>query len=65
MSTPLGPQLVGENEKTLNALLRRILEHTGLSEAQRVTLRLAGQLDGRQCQRRRPGRDARRPGTFQ
>ncbi len=45
MSTPFGPQLIGETEKTLNALLRRFLEPAGLSEPQWVTLRLAGQLD--------------------
>jgi hypothetical protein len=31
MSTPFGPQLIGETEKTLNALLRRFLEGTGLT----------------------------------
>jgi hypothetical protein len=46
MSTPFGPQLIGETEKTLNALLRRFLEGTGLTEPQWVTLRLAGALDG-------------------
>jgi hypothetical protein len=46
MSTPFGPQLIGETEKTLNALLRRFLEGTGLSEPQWVTLRLADALDG-------------------
>ena len=46
MSTPFGPQLIGETEKTLNALLRRFLQGTGLSEPQWVTLRLAGGLDG-------------------
>jgi len=45
MSTSFGPQLIGETEKTLNALLRRTLEPTGLTEPQWVTLRLAGQLD--------------------
>jgi hypothetical protein len=45
-TTPLGPQLIGETEKTLNALLRRFLDGTGLSEPQWVTLRLAGLLDG-------------------
>ena len=47
MTTPFGPQLVGETEKTLNALLRRFLEDTGLTEPQWVTLRLADQLDGK------------------
>ena len=46
MSTPFGPQLIGETEKTLNTILRRILEATGLTEPEWVTLRLAGQLDG-------------------
>jgi hypothetical protein len=46
MSTPFGPQLIGETEKTLNALLRRFLQGTGLTEPQWVTLRLAGMLDG-------------------
>ena len=46
MSTPFGPQLIGETEKTLNALLRRFLEGTGLTEPQWVTLRLADLLDG-------------------
>jgi hypothetical protein len=46
MSTPFGPQLIGETEKTLNVLLHRFLEPTGLTEAQWVTLRLAAQLDG-------------------
>jgi hypothetical protein len=46
MSTPFGPQLIGETEKTLNALLRRFLVGTGLTEPQWVALRLAGALDG-------------------
>ena len=46
MSTPFGPQLIGETEKTLNALLLRFLDGTGLDEPQWVTLRLAGLLDG-------------------
>jgi len=46
MSAPFGPQLIGETEKTLNALLRRFLEGTGLNESQWVTLRLADRLDG-------------------
>ena len=44
MTTPFGPQLIGETEKTLNAILRRVLQGTGLSEPQWVTLRLADQL---------------------
>src|SRR5262245_57861875 len=47
MSTPFGPQLIGETEKTLNALLRRFLDGTGLTESQWVTLRVAERLDGR------------------
>jgi len=46
MSTPFGPQLIGETEKTVNALLRRFLQGTGLTEPQWVTLRLADLLDG-------------------
>jgi hypothetical protein len=46
MSTTFGPQLIGETEKTLNALLRLFLEGSGLTESQWVTLRLADQLDG-------------------
>jgi hypothetical protein len=46
MATPFGPQLIGETEKTLNAILSRHLAGTGLSEPQWVTLRLAAQLDG-------------------
>jgi len=46
MPTPFGPRLIGETEKTLNALLRRFLQGTGLTEPQWVTLRLADLLDG-------------------
>ena len=46
MPTPFGPRLIGETEKTLNALLRRFLAGTGLTEPEWVTLRLADQLDG-------------------
>jgi hypothetical protein len=46
MSAPFGPQLIGETEKTLNALLARFLQRTGLTEPQWVTLQLAGMLDG-------------------
>jgi hypothetical protein len=46
MSTPFGPQLIGETEKTLNALLLRYLDGTGLTEPQWVTLRLSDQFDG-------------------
>lgn len=44
MPTTFGPQLIGETEKSLNALLRRFLEGTGLTEPQWVTLRLAQTL---------------------
>jgi hypothetical protein len=46
MSIPFGPQLIGEIEKTLAAVLRQSLEGTRLQEPQWVTLRLAGMLDG-------------------
>jgi hypothetical protein len=46
MSTPFGPRLIGETEKTLNAVLRQFLEGTGLTEPQWVTLRLADLVDG-------------------
>jgi DNA-binding MarR family transcriptional regulator len=46
MATPFGPQLIGETEKTLVALLRRFLDDTELTESQWVTLRVAGLLDG-------------------
>lgn len=45
-TTPFGPQLIGETEKTLNALLARHLDGTGLTEPLWVTLRVATQLDG-------------------
>ncbi|MFN2561035.1 MAG: hypothetical protein ABR571_07050 [Jatrophihabitans sp.] len=45
MTIPFGPQLVGQTEKTLGALLRRALADTGLSEPQWVALRLADQPD--------------------
>jgi hypothetical protein len=46
MTTPFGPRLIGETEKTLNALLYRCLAGTGLTEPQWVTLRLADLLEG-------------------
>ena len=50
MTTPFGPQLIGETEKTLNALLLRHLDAVaqgdGLTEPQWVTLRVANMLDG-------------------
>ena len=47
-----GPQLVGQTEKTLQALLGQALEGTGLDERQWVTLRLADQPDGRPLRER-------------
>lgn len=44
MSTAFGPQLIGETEKALNAILERLLEGTELSESSWVVLRLAEQL---------------------
>lgn len=46
MTASFGPQLLGETEKTLNALLRRSLAGSGLDEEQWVTLRVASQYDG-------------------
>ncbi|MGH3357241.1 MAG: helix-turn-helix domain-containing protein [Nocardioidaceae bacterium] len=46
MTTPFGPRLIGETEKTLSALLLRFLSGSGLREPDWVTLRLAGMLDG-------------------
>jgi hypothetical protein len=50
MTTPFGPQLIGETEKTLNALLLRHLQAVAvddrLTEPQWVTLRVADMLDG-------------------
>lgn len=43
---PFGPMLLGQTEKTLQALLRGTLTDTRLSEPQWVTLRLANMLDG-------------------
>lgn len=44
--TEFGPQLIGQTEKALNAILRRVLAEPGLTEPQWVTLRIAGQYDG-------------------
>ena len=43
MSTPFGPRLIGQTEKTLTALLMRILDGR-LTEPEWVSLRLADQL---------------------
>src|SRR5687767_1994094 len=45
MTIPFGPQLIGQTEKTLNALLAAALGGR-LTEPQWVTLRLAHQLQG-------------------
>jgi len=47
MTTSFGPQLIGETEKTLQALLRRSLDGTGLDERLWVALRVADQPDDR------------------
>lgn len=41
-----GPQLIGQTEKSLNAILVGVLDATGLSEPHWVTLRLAAQQGG-------------------
>jgi len=43
--TTFGPQLIGQTEKTLQALLRRALTGEGLDERLWVALRLADQPD--------------------
>ena len=43
---PFGPVLLGQTEKTLQALLRHTLSGTGLSEPEWVTLRLSTMVDG-------------------
>ena len=43
---PFGPVLLGQTEKTLQALLRHTLTGTGLTEPEWVTLRLATMVDG-------------------
>src|SRR3954454_12447602 len=45
MTTPFGPQLIGETEKTLNALLVKYLAGSELTEPHWVTLRVASMLD--------------------
>lgn len=46
MTAPFGPQLIGETEKSLGAVLRRHLADIDLTEPQWVTLRVADQLSG-------------------
>jgi hypothetical protein len=46
MSTPFGAQLIGQTEKTLNALLDRALVGTDLTEPLWVSLRITQQLAG-------------------
>ena len=46
MAALFGPQLLGETEKTLAALLRQSLADTGLDEQLWVTLRVASQHEG-------------------
>lgn len=46
MSTTFSPQLIGQTEKTLNAILYRHLADAGLDEPQWVTLTLAVMGDG-------------------
>jgi hypothetical protein len=41
MTIAFGPELLGQTEKTLGALLTRALDRTGLTERHWVTLRLA------------------------
>ncbi|MBE7952917.1 hypothetical protein ILP86_01135 [Microbacterium sp. R1] len=43
---PLGPQLIGQTEKALNALLLTLLSPHALSEREWVTLRLVSQFEG-------------------
>jgi hypothetical protein len=43
MTASFGPQLIGQTEKTLQALLRGVLADTGLDERLWVALRLADQ----------------------
>jgi hypothetical protein len=45
MTATFGPQLLGQTEKTLNALLRQALDGTELDEPLWVSLRLASQPD--------------------
>ena len=45
--TTFGPQLIGETEKSLGALLGRVLASSDLTEPQWVGLRLTAQLDGK------------------
>lgn len=46
MRTAFGPQLIGQTEKGLNAILSKVLSGSGLEEPHWVVLRLAAQHDG-------------------
>jgi hypothetical protein len=46
MTTLFSPQLIGETEKTLNALLQIVLDDAALTEPEWVTLRVASQAEG-------------------
>jgi len=46
MPTPFGPRLIGETEKTLNAVLRAHLDGIDLTEPEWVSLRITGLLAG-------------------
>ena len=60
MSTPFGPQLIGETEKTLNALLAAVPRRDRTHRAS-VGDAAAGRHARRQRRRRRPGRRRGRP----
>ena len=52
MTDTFGPQLIGETEKTLQALLNRALAGTGLNERLWVALRVADQPNGTALRKR-------------
>jgi hypothetical protein len=56
MTATFGPQLLGETEKTLEAILSLALADTGLDERLWVSLRLAGQPDATPLRERAAGR---------
>jgi len=45
---PFGAQLIGRTEKSLDALLKRVLVGSGLSEPEYVTLRVCSDREGEQ-----------------